>query len=152
MLFAKSEFSFRLDAQDQGKTMKSFFSLEDHIVVALDDVCVNVSCGLHPWERHPERPTRLMISVRLYAPLLTPRAADAPIIDYDVVRKRILALESEGHIDLLETVADLVVDRCFSDARVTACGLSIRKPDIYNESRGAGIDLFRTRARWSAQK
>ena len=80
------------------------------------------------------------------------RAADEPIIDYDVVRNRILSLEDEGHIDLLETVADRVADSCFADARVIACALTIRKPDIYNESRGAGIDLFRTRARWSAQK
>lgn len=132
--------------------MKELFSGEDHIVVVLDEVCVNISCGLHPWERHPERPTRLMVSARLYAPLATPRAADAPIINYDIVRKRILALENEGHIDLLETIADLIVDSCFGDERVVACALSIRKPDIYNESRGAGIDLFRTRARWSARK
>lgn len=132
--------------------MRDLFSGEDHIVVALDDVCVNVSCGLHPWERHPERPTRLMISVRLYAPLATRCAADQKIIDYDVVRERIRALENEGHIDLVETVADRIVDSCFHDQRVVACLLSIRKPDIYNETRGAGIDLFRTRARWSAGK
>ena len=130
--------------------MSDLFSGEDHIVVALDDVCVNVNCGLHPWERHPERPTRLLISVRLYAPLSVPRAADEPIIDYDVVRDRIRALENEGHIDLLETVGDSIVESCFRDARVVACRLSIRKPDIYNETRGAGIDLFRTRKRWSA--
>ena len=130
--------------------MKDLFSTEDHIVVVLDDVCVNISCGLHAWERHPERPTRLMVSVRLYAPLTTPRAADAPIIDYDIVRNRILSLENEGHIDLLETIADRIIDSCFKDPRVTACALSVRKPDIYNESRGAGIDLFRTRERWSA--
>jgi dihydroneopterin aldolase len=138
--------------KNKEKPMKPFYPPEDHIVVALDEVCVNISCGLHPWERHPERPTRLMVSARLYAPLLTARAADAPIIDYDVVRQRILDLENHGHIDLLETVADLIVDSCFQDPRVTACSLSIRKPDIYNESRGAGIDLFRTRARWSGEK
>ncbi|MCI4677594.1 dihydroneopterin aldolase [Rhodoblastus acidophilus] len=130
--------------------MNDLFYGEDHIVVRLDEVCVNVSCGLHPWERHPERPTRLMISVRLYAPLTARCAADQPIIDYDLVRDRIRALENEGHIDLVESVADRIVDSCFHDERVVACRLSIRKPDIYNETRGAGIDLFRTRARWSA--
>ncbi|MCW2315220.1 dihydroneopterin aldolase [Rhodoblastus acidophilus] len=129
--------------------MTDFFNGEDHIVLALDEVSVNVSCGLHPWERHPERPTRLIISVRLYAPLSTARAEQMKIIDYDKVRNRILALEKDGHIDLLETVADKVVDACFGDKRVAACRISVRKPDIYNETRGAGIDLFRTRARWA---
>ncbi len=130
--------------------MNDLFSGEDHIAVALDEVCVDVSCGLHPWERHAERPTRLVISVRLYAPLKARHAADEPIIDYDIVRDRIRALEREGHIDLLETVGDRIVNSCFRDERVVACRLSIRKPDIYNETRGAGIDLFRTRKRWSA--
>jgi dihydroneopterin aldolase len=129
--------------------MMDLFSGDDHIVMALDEVCVNISCGLHPWERHPERPTRLMISVRLYAPLTSARAEQMPIIDYDRVRNRILALQNEAHIDLLETVADRVTDACFGDLRVAACQVRVRKPDIYNESRGAGIDLFRTRARWS---
>lgn len=132
--------------------MRELFSGEDYIAVTLDDVCVNVSCGIHPWERHPERPTRLLVSASLYAPLKTRRAADTPIIDYDVVRDRIIGLEREGHIDLLETIADLVLDSCFADPRVVACHLSIRKPDIYNESRGAGIDLFRTRAGWSGRR
>jgi dihydroneopterin aldolase len=130
--------------------MKDLFSAEDHLVVTLEGVTVNVSCGLHPWERHPERPTRLQISVRLYAPLITARAADMPIIDYDRVRNRILALQTEGHMDLLETIADRIVDCCFGDKRVHACAISIRKPDIYNETQGAGVDLFRTRARWTA--
>ena len=132
--------------------MMDFFSGEDHIVVVLDEVSVNISCGLHPWERHPERPTRLLVTARLYAPLKTPRAADAAIVDYDLIRNRILALEGEGHIDLLETIADRIAETCFADQRVQACALSIRKPDIYNESRGAGIELFRTRARWIGQK
>ena len=128
--------------------MMDFFSGEDHIVVVLDEVSVNISCGLHPWERHPERPTRLLITARLYAPMTTPRAAEVAIVDYDLIRNRILALEGEGHIDLLETIADRIAETCFADARVKACALSIRKPDIYNESRGAGIEVFRTRARW----
>ena len=48
--------------------MIDLFSGEDHIVVVLDEVSVNISCSLHPWERHPERPTRLFITARLYAP------------------------------------------------------------------------------------
>lgn len=130
--------------------MHKFFSGEDHIVVALDEVSVNVSCGLHPWERHPERPTRLIVSVKLFAPLTQRRAEHMPIIDYDVVRARILALQNEGHIDLVETVADRVTEACFSDPRVKACWLSVRKPDIYNETKGAGVELFRTRAGWEA--
>ncbi|HWG06495.1 MAG TPA: dihydroneopterin aldolase [Beijerinckiaceae bacterium] len=128
--------------------MKERFSLEDHLAVALDDVVVNVRCGLHPWERHPEYPNRLSISVKLYAHLHARHAADMPIIDYDRIRNHILRLEKADHIDLLETIVDGLCEECFVDPRVEACSVSVRKLDIFNETRSAGIDVFRTRERW----
>jgi dihydroneopterin aldolase len=128
--------------------MNGLFSLADHVAIALDDVIVNVRCGVHPWERHPERPNRLCISVRLFAHLQHARTAQMPIIDYDHIRDYIRSLEVSDHIDLLETIIDSITQRCFVDQRVEACFIAIRKLDIFNETRGAGIDAFRTRAQW----
>jgi dihydroneopterin aldolase len=128
--------------------MTESFSPQDHLIVALDDVVVNVRCGLHPWERYPDHRNRLSISIKLYAHLQTRRAADMPIIDYDRIRTHILALEKSDHIDLLETIVDGLCAECFVDPRVEACRVSVRKLDIFAETRGAGIDVFRTRAHW----
>ncbi len=38
-----------------------------HVKVMLRDVVVEVQVGLHPWEQHPERPTRLLVNVEMYA-------------------------------------------------------------------------------------
>jgi dihydroneopterin aldolase len=119
----------------------------DHIIVALDCVVVDVKCGLHPWERHAERPNRLSISVKLYVPIGVGRLVDlGPIVDYDHIRDYIVSLEKAPHIDLLEEIADGIIDRCFADGRVSACWVSIRKPHIFAESGGAGIDVRRSRA------
>ncbi len=129
--------------------MQPLYSLSDHAIVALDGVVVNVRCGLHPWERFAARPNRLSVSVKLFAPLGTSRLADTPIIDYDPIRNHIRSLEQADHIDLLETIVDSVTGACFADPRVQACFVSIRKLDIFAETAGAGIDVFRTRAQWS---
>ena len=128
--------------------MNGLYSQEDHIVIALDDVVVNVRCGLHPWERYPEHPNRLSISVKLFAHLREARAAQMPIIDYDHIRNHIRGLERSEHIDLLETIIDNITRECFADSRVEACFVSVRKLDIFSEARGAGVDAFRTRAQW----
>jgi len=128
--------------------MNGLFSLEDHVVSVLDDMIVEARCGLHPWERHPERPNLLRFSVRLYALLATPRAANTPILDYDHVRNHLKGLRDRDHVDLLETLVDEVAEACFADPRVEACFVSVRKPAIFNEAAGAGIDVFRTRAGW----
>jgi 7,8-dihydroneopterin aldolase/epimerase/oxygenase len=132
--------------------MDFLYSHTDHVAVALDDVVVNVRCGLHPWERFAQKPNRLAISVRLYAPLGGGRLSGAPIIDYDPVRDYIRSLEKADHIDLIETIVDGVTDVCFVDTRIEACLVRVRKLDIFPETAGAGLDVFRTRAQWSAER
>lgn len=118
--------------------------------VMLKDVTVEARVGLHPWERHPERPNRLRISVDLFVPLLQPGpTADAKIVNYDRIREFLRCLPSRPHTDLLETLVDEIVTCCFEDARVVACRVEVLKPDIFNDADGAGIEVFRTREGWS---
>lgn len=123
----------------------------DFARIRLRDVEVAVKCGLHPWERHPERPTRLLIDVDLFASLDAGPTAQGGFIDYDHVRNFIRMLPDRPHVDLLETIVDDIIGACFELERVEACRVCVTKPDIFNEAGGAGIDVTRTRASWSAQ-
>lgn len=126
--------------------MPPSFWTEDHVCSRLDGLEVDVCCGLHPWEQHPERPNRLRISVALYAPVTGPRLADQPFLDYDHVRAAVRALAGRPHVDLLETIVDEIVERCFELRPVVAVRVRVEKPDIFNDAASAGIEVFRTRA------
>lgn len=128
--------------------MESTFWTEDHVCSRLDGLEVDVCCGLHPWERHPERPNRLRFSVALYARVAGPRLADQPFLDYDHVRRAVVALAGRPHVDLLETIVDEIVGRCFELAPVVAVRVRVEKPDIFNDAVSAGIETLRTRAGW----
>ncbi len=119
-----------------------------HIRVVLRDVAVQVSVGLHPWERHPERPSRLIVNVDMFAHTAGPvdGAGSAGIIDYDRVRSAIAAWPGRPHVDLLETLVEELVAVCFSIAAVQACRVSVVKPDIFNEAAAVGVEVFRVRA------
>jgi 7,8-dihydroneopterin aldolase/epimerase/oxygenase len=121
----------------------------DYIRVVLRDVEVEAQVGLHPWERHPERPSRLLVSVEMFAHLARARAGEGekPVIDYDRVRSGLRGWSSRPHTPLLETLAEEVVELCFGDAAVEACRVSIVKPDIFNEAAGAGVEIYRVRSR-----
>ena len=121
----------------------------DHVIVRLKNVVVESSCGLHPWERHPERPNRLSINVTLYAELSHRRLAEFGYIDYDDLRNFLKGFPSRPHTTLLETLLDEIVDKCFADERVEACHVSIMKLDIFNEIEAAGVEVYRTRANWA---
>ena len=121
----------------------------DYIRVALNDVEVEAHVGLHPWERHPERPSRLLINVEMYAHLGRGPVGGhtKPVIDYDRVRNGLRGWTSRPHTPLLETLAEEVVALCFGDPAVEACRVSVVKPDVFNDAAGAGVEIYRVRPR-----
>lgn len=114
----------------------------DHVCVVLRDVQTEARVGLHPWERHPGRPSRLLVNVEMFAPSFGP---DDAFIDYDPIREALRAWPGRPHTDLLETLAEELVVLCFASPRVAACRVSVMKPDIFNEAAAAGVELYRRR-------
>jgi dihydroneopterin aldolase len=119
----------------------------NHIRIVLRDVVTEAHVGLHPWERHPERPTRLIVNVEMFAPLTQPLSAESreSIVDYDPIREALKAWPTRPHTSLLETLLHELVELCFQNARVSACRVSIMKPDIFNEAAGAGVEVYQIR-------
>jgi 7,8-dihydroneopterin aldolase/epimerase/oxygenase len=116
---------------------------QDYIRVMLRDICVEAHVGLHPWERHPERPNRLIVSVELFSHR---RAnADQEFINYDYIRQALKEWPNRPHVDLLETLVEEVVALCFKTAEVEACRVSVLKPDIFDNVAAVGIEMYRRR-------
>ncbi len=114
-----------------------------HVKVVLRDVVVETQVGLHPWEQHPERPTRLLVNVEMYAHTEAMRPGE--FIDYDPIRAALKTWPTRPHTPLLEQLVEEVVTLCFGNPAVEACRVSIIKPDIFNEVGGAGIEVYRLR-------
>ena len=119
-----------------------------HLRVVLRDVVTEAHVGLHPWEQHPERPTRLIVNVEMFAPLEASLADEtrAGLIDYDLIRDALGLWPTRPHTNLLETLLDELVGLCFRLPRVAACRVSIVKPDIYNDTAAAGVEAYVLRA------
>jgi dihydroneopterin aldolase len=132
--------------------MQTEFATRDHVRVILADVMVERRCGVHPWERHPERPNRLKITVEMFAPLPLGPVGAREVIDYDHVRDFLKTFPSLPHTDLLETIVEEITATCFENKRVAACRVSVLKPDIFNEAAAAGIEVFRTRINWERSR
>jgi dihydroneopterin aldolase len=125
----------------------AFLQSGSYIRVILRDIETEALVGLHPWERYPERPTRLIVNVEMFAPLVRPLSSESPdsIVDYDPVREALKAWPARPHTPLLETLLHELVELCFRDPRVSACRVSIMKPDIFNEAAGAGVEVYQVR-------
>jgi dihydroneopterin aldolase len=106
--------------------------------VFLRDIVTEAQVGLHPWERHAERPTRLIVNVDMFG-------RPGEFLDYDRIREAIRGWPLRPHTPLLETLAEELVALCLEDARVQSCRVSVAKPDIFNEAAAAGVEIVRRR-------
>lgn len=125
-----------------GGGLTDWQTASDYVRVFLKDVEIDLSVGLHPWERHPERPTRLLINVEMYADWPLPYGG---FVNYDKLRDLIASWKGRPHVELLETLAEELVQGCFALDHVQACRVRVEKPQVFNEAAGAGIELFRRR-------
>jgi len=119
---------------------------DDYVRVVLRDVEVEARVGLHPWESHPERPHRLLVTIEMFAHALSgmPETNDT-IINYDLIHAALKAWPERPHTPLLETLLEELVALCFEQSRVAACRVSIMKPDIFNDTAAVGVEVYRRR-------
>jgi dihydroneopterin aldolase len=117
----------------------------DYVRAILREVETEAHVGLHPWERHRERPTRLLVSVEMLARRTGRADRGEGILDYDPIREALRGWRDRPHTDLLETLAEDLLDVCFANPRVEVAAVTILKPDIFNEAAAAGVEIRRAR-------
>jgi dihydroneopterin aldolase len=109
--------------------------------IVLEDYCVSADIGFHQFEIGT--PQRLLISVEVWVEEAffpeTDDAADA--WDYDFLRREIGALVEGARYNLQETLVRAIYDLVAARRGVTALRVSARKPDIYPDCRGVGVEL-----------
>lgn len=110
----------------------------------LHDLVLQVRMGIHDFERQSAQ--RLIICIDVFVPLVdtTPKADRIEeVVDYDFMRDTAAQLAQQGHIDLQETLCDQIMDAMLAHPQVVAARVSTRKPDVYPDCAGVGVEVFR---------
>ena len=109
----------------------------------LRDYEVWINIGVHDYEKKGEQ--RVRFNVDLFVPLAqsTPRADKLEeVLDYDFIRREIMARVAQGHVHLQETLADDVLKRMLAHPMVRAARVSTEKPDVYPDCDAVGVEVF----------
>lgn len=61
---------------------------------------------------------------------------------HDVVR-RVQTLCSQGHVNLLETLAERIAKACLEDKRIIAIRIRLEKPEALREAASVGVEIER---------
>ena len=113
--------------------------------VFVRDLELKALVGIHDHEKIA--PQRIIINVDLMVDESEPVRDDLfkTVVDYERIVKKIKQTIEEGHVNLLETLAERFAARCLEDARVLSSRIRIEKPDIMPEAASVGIEIERVR-------
>jgi dihydroneopterin aldolase len=109
--------------------------------IVLEDYELPVDIGFHDFEIG--NPQRLFVTVEVWIDEASFPADDeaASAWNYDFMRTEIGRLALSRRYNLQETLARAIYDLVAARRGVTALRVATRKPDIYPDCRGVGVDL-----------
>jgi dihydroneopterin aldolase len=67
------------------------------------------------------------------------------VVDYGVIEGKIRAILAEGHLNLVETLAERIAAACFEDTRVKTARVRVEKLHALSAAESAGVEIERTR-------
>jgi dihydroneopterin aldolase len=118
------------------------------LILAVDDLEIDVLTGIYSEETHLPQPLRISVQAELaiaehYAPD-TPLAASKNYMD--LKHAATAAIPRDRHFTLIESVAEHIIETIFlQDDKVTAVTVSIVKLAIAEAREKIGITMRRTR-------
>lgn len=105
------------------------------------DLALDCAIGIHPHERR--RRQRVVVNAALH--LAEPDAphADriAAVVSYEDIVTGIERLAEDGHINLVETLAERIAGLCLADPRVRRAEVRVDKPDVYDRAAAVGVEI-----------
>jgi len=67
------------------------------------------------------------------------------VVSYEHVVNHVKELISEGHVHLVETLAEMIANECLKNRWVVAVRVRVEKPDIIPEAVSVGVEIERTK-------
>jgi 7,8-dihydroneopterin aldolase/epimerase/oxygenase len=118
--------------------------------VFIRDLVLFASIGVHPHEL--KAPQRVRINLELAveddgAAKLSRAAVGADelsrVVDYEALAQRVRAIVAQGHVRLVETLAERLAETCLADARVRRAMVRVEKLDVFSDAASAGVEIER---------
>ena len=111
--------------------------------VFIRDLMLPCSIGIHRQEKNAEQRVRINLDLAV-------SEGDQPIDDdiknvicYEQLTKGVEEILNQGHVNLVETLAENIAAMCLSDRRVQSARVRIEKLDILEDAESVGVEIER---------
>ncbi len=113
--------------------------------IFLRDLVVRLSIGVH--EHEHRRPQQVRINVELTVRHPGPGFADeiSAVLSYEGLVEGIRGVARDGHIKLIETLAERIGELCLEDPRVFSAEVRVEKLEVFPDAASVGVVMTKGR-------
>ena len=104
-----------------------------------------LTCLIGVYKREQKKPQRIRINLDLAV-----REGAGPqddrlseVVCYEDVATGVRSLVSEGHVNLVETLAERISEMCLKDDKVRAARVRVEKLDVFEDAVSVGVEIER---------
>lgn len=101
--------------------------------------------GVHRHEQDGKQLVRINLDLEVIASGMPGDDRLSNVVSYETLVKRIKDLAAEGHVNLVETLAERIADICLADSRVAAARITVEKLEVFADAASAGVEIVRRR-------
>lgn len=111
--------------------------------VFVRDLVLEAHVGVRAFEHGRRQRVRINLDLGVLDTEIDDRLES--VVCYDDLTAAVRVIVHEGHVHLIETLAERIADACFRDRRVATARVRIEKLDIYADAASVGIEIERQR-------
>lgn len=113
--------------------------------VFVNRLAVEASIGIHPHEKAAKQTIWISLDAGVLEDSSATPAQIEQVVCYESMCKTAIALIEKEHIDLVETLAEMLADELMQDRRIMELRVQIEKPDAIQTAASVGIAISRLR-------
>lgn len=113
--------------------------------VFVRDLVLPFEIGIHEHERR--RTQKVRVNVDLLVEGASANDDIGTVVNYETIVDGVRALARSGHVELVETLCERILDVCLDDPRITEGKVMVEKLEVYPEAASVGVVVERRRGK-----
>ena len=110
--------------------------------VFVRDLVLITRIGVHAHEREAPQRVRINLDLAVQEGALEDRLEN--VVCYEALLQRVRGVLQEGHVNLVETLAERIAVLCLQDTRVRSARVRVEKLDIFPDVGSVGVEIERS--------
>ncbi|MBI4183343.1 MAG: dihydroneopterin aldolase [Proteobacteria bacterium] len=116
--------------------------------VFVRDLVLPCRIGVHGHERGKRQRVRINLDLGVAEGAGPVKDNLAEVVCYETVVAGVREIVGQGHVNLVETLAERVAEACLSDPRVGRARVRVEKLDVLPDAVSVGVEIERVRRRF----